>query len=334
MRTTGTLRELYMSVETDSSLNLFEGCRWNKLEVLHLSDFSLSVAKLSSESETLLPCMKTLQLDDMKLSAFDLSGLITLCPKIESLTLLDVKVGHRATLKLSISTLKKIWFLGLHLDRFVLKADNLESLRLGWCDLQLFKLVKNKALKVLNIYHSEISCFDTGERIKTLENVDVYVSSTIKGSFYDQNLFDVISKSSNLRRLRLWPVTRDSCYGFIDLERICAELPQLTQLSLYYLKEVDFRMQGSSLLKNVAFLDLGFAGYHFFSDRIERFIERCPNLKKMVVRMFDCQPKKFSYEFGACLLEYSSSIVQLARKYPGVEFEFKDKGRIAGKIGV
>ncbi|GLT94703.1 hypothetical protein SLE2022_124320 [Rubroshorea leprosula] len=108
---------------------------------------------------------------------------------------------------------------------------------------------------------------------------------TIKG----RKLYAMISKSSNLRRLQLWHVKFNNADEVIDLERISASFPQLTHLSLHYdVEETLFSFQGSSHLQNVALLELGCAIYHH-------------------------------------LLDWIAGVLEIVRKYPQVEFQFKDE---------
>ncbi|GLT94691.1 hypothetical protein SLE2022_124200 [Rubroshorea leprosula] len=254
------------------------------------------------------PCLKTLRLEDVTVSALELMILLSLCPKIENLTLVNLVLDSTATVQLSSVSLKTVDFLAIRFEKFTLKADSLENLHLQMCNFMLFKVVGKGTLKVLNINDVKIRYFDIGDRRENLDIVDVK-DFTIRGS----KLYHMISRSSNLRRLRLWHVKFLNVHEVIDLERISASFPQLTNLSLYYnVEETRFSLQGSSHLQNVAVLELGCASYYGFSDWVAGIMWRCPNLKKIAIHRFDCE-KKLCEDLG--LVDFSSSMVRLARKY-------------------
>ncbi|GKV31806.1 hypothetical protein SLEP1_g40471 [Rubroshorea leprosula] len=177
------------------------------------------------------PCLKTLRLEDVSARGRDFSFLVSLFPKIENLTLVNLDVYPEAIISLISVSLKSIDVVEMALIKFILEADSLGYLHLQRCNFEHFehfKLIGKGTLKVLNIDVARIAYVDIQDNMENLEIVDVNESS-IKVP----KLYNMISKLSNLRRLRLQRVNFDNVDEVIDLESISATFPQLTRQFLY-----------------------------------------------------------------------------------------------------
>ncbi|GLT62656.1 hypothetical protein SLA2020_352750 [Shorea laevis] len=303
-----TLRELYLDVWILPSVKILEKCNGQKLEVLELAHIYMCSESCKYQK---FPFLKTLRLEDVDVKPLDLRTLLTLCPKIENLTLLRPRIGPVETMELNTNSMKTIHVAGITAGIFILEADSLEYLHLQMCKFEHFEFVGKGALKVLNLDVARIKYFEIRDNMENLEIVDVN-DSTIEMP----KLYLMISRSSNLRRLRLWHVKFDNVDEVIDLERISFLFPMLTHLSLYYEEEETlFSLQVSSQLQNVVVLELGCVIYYHLTDRIAGILRRCPNLKKIVIHGKILQDLEI-------LAQFSSSIIQLARKYLQVEFQF------------
>ncbi|KAG4191679.1 hypothetical protein ERO13_A07G110300v2 [Gossypium hirsutum] len=161
---------------------------------------------------------------------------------------------------------------------------------------------------------------DIGETIDNLEVVDVSNFTIIWPKFYQ-----MISRSSKLRKLRLWDVAFDDEDEVVDLETIAVCFPQLKHLALSYeLRDgvMHYGLQGSSNLENVMVLELGWTVINdLFSHWVEELLKRCPNLRKMII--FGSVSEVKSHEECQILANFTSSIVQLMRKYMNVEVHFE-----------
>ncbi|KAA8518586.1 hypothetical protein F0562_016060 [Nyssa sinensis] len=97
----------------------------------------------------------------------------------------------------------------------------------------------------------------------------------------------MISRSSKLRRLRLWGVVFDDEDEVVDLETISACFPLLSHLSLCYdLRDgaLQHGLQGPFQLENVVVLELGWTVISdLFSYWVSGLLQRCPNLRKLVI---------------------------------------------------
>ncbi|KAF6172128.1 hypothetical protein GIB67_029546 [Kingdonia uniflora] len=324
MYTRDTLRQLQYNVRTSPNVNILERCGRLKLEMLILAHNSITGVEPSYQK---FPCLKSLSLSYVSISALDLSLLLTACPKIESLALVNLEIAmsdSQATMELGSPTLKHIYFefSSETPEKLTLEVDILESLHLKGLTLDVFELVGKGTLKHLKIDHVSVVHLDIGETSENLEVVDVSNSTITSPKFYQ-----IISKSLKLRRLHLWSVVFDDDDEVVDLETIAVCFPQVSHLSLRYdlnANLLHYGMQGSSLLENVVVLELGWTVIsHLFSQWVGGLLERCPNLKKLVIHGVVSETK--SHEECQMLSSFTSSIVRLMRKYLNVEIQFEYK---------
>lgn len=314
-----TLRELHYNVRTTPNINLLEKCGRQKLEVLTLAHNSITGVEPIYQK---FPCLRCLSLSYVSISALDLSLLLTACPKIEFLTLVSLDVvmsDPQATMELSSNSLKDIYVEAISLDKFILEADSIEKLHLKDCTLEFFELVGKGTLKFLKIDDVSVIHIDIGDSAENLEVVDVSNFTIMWAKFHS-----MISKSSKLRRLRLWGVVFDEEDEVVDIETISACFPLLSHLSLSYdLGEaLHYGLQSPFQFQNVVVLELGWTVISdLFSLWVAALLERCPNLKKLVIYGFVSEAK--THEECHILANFTSSIVRLMRKYLHVEVQFE-----------
>ncbi|XP_072964512.1 F-box/LRR-repeat protein At1g67190 [Typha angustifolia] len=320
MYTRETLRSLSYNVRTNPNVNVLEKCGRQKLEVLDLDHNSITGVEPSYQRFT---CLKSLSLRHVSISALDLSLLVAACPKIESLTLDALEIvssDSQSTMELSSQTLKNFNAKSVGVDKIILEADNLEVLHLNALNLDLFELIGKGTLKHLKIDDVSVTQFDIGENTDHLEVVDVSNFTIMWPRFYH-----MISRSSKLRRLRLWGIVFDDEDEFVDSETIAISFPQLRHLSLSYeLRDglLNFSLQDSSPLENVLVLELGWTVIsEQFGPWVFGMIERCPNLKKLVIHGVLSEAK--TREERQILANFTSFIVRLMRKYVHVDVQFE-----------
>ncbi|PON83107.1 F-box domain containing protein [Trema orientale] len=320
MYTRETLRQLHYNVRTTPNVNIIEKCGRQRLEDLVLAHNSITGVEPSYQK---FPSLKSLSLSYVSISALDLSDLLTACPKLEILSLINPEIAMsdaQATMELSSSSLKDVYIEAVNMDKFILEVDCLETLHLKDCTLEIFELISKGALKILKIDDVSVIHLDIGENTENLQVVDVSSFTIMWPKFYH-----MISKSSKLRRLRLWGVVFDDEDEVVDMETISVCFPWLTHLSLSYdLRDVVLHcgLQGSSHLENVFVLELGWTVINdLFAEWVAGFLERCPNLKKLVIYGVVSEAK--THEECQILANFTSSIVRLMRKYIHVEVQFE-----------
>ncbi|XP_010511633.1 PREDICTED: F-box/LRR-repeat protein At1g67190 [Camelina sativa] len=320
MYTRDTLRRLSYNVRTTPNVNILEICGRQKLEDLVLAHNSITGVEPSFQR---FPCLRSLSLSYVSISALDLNLLLSACPMIESLELVSLEIAMsdaQVTIELSSPTLKSVYFDGISLDKFILEADSIEFLHMKDCVLELFELIGNGTLKHFKLDDVSVIHLDIMETSESLEVVDVNHFTMVWPKFYQ-----MISRSQKLRKLRLWDVVFDDDDEIIDLESIAAGFSQLTHLSLSYdLKDgaAHYSLQGTTQLVNVTVLELGWTVINdVFSIWVEELLRRCPNLKKLVIYGVVSETKTQ----GDCqiLATFTWSIVQLMRKYIHVEVQFE-----------
>lgn len=321
MYTRETLRHLNFNVRTIPSINILEKCCRRKLETLALSYNSITGVDPDYQK---FPCLKSLSLSYVNISALDLSLLLSACSKIEKISLrnLDIAMSEaQTTMDLNSASLKDVFMESISLEKFIIEADSLENLHLKDCTFEVFELVSKGTLKILRIDDVSVIHLDIGEGTGNLEVVDVSNFTIMWSKFHH-----MITRSSKLRRLRLWGVVFDDEDEdeVVDLETISLCFPLLSHLSLCYdLKDGadQFGLNASFQFENVVKLELGWTVItDVFSEWVERFVERCPNLKKLVI--FGVVSETKTHEECLVLANFTSSIVRLMRKYMHVEIRF------------
>ncbi|KAK1324099.1 F-box/LRR-repeat protein [Acorus calamus] len=319
MYTRDTLRSLFYNVRTTPNVNILEKCGRQKLETLMLAQNSITGVEPSYQK---FPCLKSLSLSNVSISALDLSLLLTACPKIEVLVLINLEIAMsdaQATMELSSPTLKNIHVEAISLDKFILEADSLEVLQLKDSTLELFELISKRSLRHLKIDDVSVIHLDIGESTEHLEVVDVSNFTIMWPKFHQ-----MISKSSKLRKLRLWGVVFDDEDEIVDVETVAMCFPQLSHLSLSYdLRDglLHYGLQGSSCLENVVELELGWTVISdHFSHWVEGLLERCPSIKRLVIHGLVSETK--APDECHTLANFTSSIVRLMRKYMHVNVLF------------
>lgn len=312
MYTRDTLRRLSYNVRTTPNVNILEICGRQKLEALVLAHNSITGVEPSFQR---FPCLKSLSLSYVSISALDLNLLLSACPMIESLELVSLEIAMsdaQVTIELSSPTLKSVYFDGISLDKFILEADSIEFLHMKDCVLELFELIGNGTLKHFKLDDVSVIHLDIMETSESLEVVDVNHFTMVWPKFYQ-----MISRSQKLKKLRLWDVVFDDDDEIIDVESIAAGFSHLTHLSLSYdLKDgaAHYSLQGTTQLENVTVLELGWTVINdVFSIWVEELLRRCPNLKKLIIYGVVSETKTQ----GDCqiLATFTWSIVQLMRKY-------------------
>ncbi|KAJ0083940.1 hypothetical protein Patl1_30410 [Pistacia atlantica] len=319
MYTRETLRRLYYNVRTTPNVNILEICGRQKLEVLSLAHNSITGVEPNFQR---FPCLKSLSLSHVAISAMDLSLMLMACQNIETLELVNPEIAMsdaQVTVELSSPTLKNIYVEAISLDKFILEADSIERLHLKDCALELFELIGKGTLKHFKIDDVSVIHIDIGETVDNLEIVDISNFTIFWPKFYQ-----MISRSSKLKKLRLWDVVFDED-EIVDLETIALCFPQLIHLSLSYdLRDgvIHYGLQGSSNFENVVVLELGWIVINdLFSHWVEGLLKRCPNLKRIVI--FGVVSEIKTHEECLLLGTFTSSIVQLMRKYLHVEVQFE-----------
>ncbi|XP_061376258.1 F-box/LRR-repeat protein At1g67190-like [Gastrolobium bilobum] len=322
MYTRETLRKLFYNVRTMPNVNILDICGRQKLEILELAHNSIAGVEPNYQR---FPCLKSLSLSYVSISALDLNLLLSACPKIETLELINPEItmsDAQVTVELNSSTLKSVYVEAISLDKFILEADGIECLHLKDCALEVFELIGKGTLKHFKIDDVSVIHLDIGETVENLEIVDISNFTIIWPKFYQ-----MISRSSNLKRLRLWDVMFDDEDEIVDLETIATCFPHLSHLSLSYdVRDGDgvlhFGLQGSSYLQNVIVLQLGWTVINdLFSHWVEGLLKRTPNLKKLVIHGIVSEAK--SDEECRMLANFTTSMVELMRRYTHVDPHFK-----------
>ncbi|MCD7453946.1 hypothetical protein HAX54_022756 [Datura stramonium] len=281
MYTRDTLRHLHYNVDTPN-LNILEKCGRQRLELLDLADNTIAGFGSTYQKFT---CLRSLSLTRVNISTLDLSRLLSACPKVQVLNLVDLDFdtsGPEFSMRLSSNSLKDIRVEAIQLSEINLEAGSLEKLRLKDCDIGSFVLLSEGTLRILELDEISVFHLDIGKNAENLEIVEVSNFTTFRSDFHH-----MIVKLSKARKMSLCGVMfEDGDDEFVDVESTSACFPQLTHLSLTYeLREALERgLLGYCQLENVVELELGWKVISdLFSHWVVELLERCPNLRKLVI---------------------------------------------------
>lgn len=320
MYTRESLKRLNYNVRTSPSLNILDVCGRHKLEMLVLAHNTITGVEPNYQRYS---CLISLSLSYVSISALDLNLLLTACPRIEALSLVNPEIAMsdaQVTVELSSPTLKSIYIEAISLDKFILEADVLEDMHLKDCALELFELIGKGTLKRLKIDDVSVIHLDIGEAAENLEVVVVSNFTIIWPKFYH-----MISRSSNLKILRLWDVMFDDEDDIVDLETIAICFPYLSHLSLSNdMRDgvIHYGLEGSYQLHNVVALEVGWTVINdLFSQWVEDLLQRCPNLEKLTIHGTVSDSK--THEECQILANFTSSIVRLMRQYMHIDVHFE-----------
>ncbi|KAI6697840.1 hypothetical protein NL676_017959 [Syzygium grande] len=198
MYTKDTLRELRYNVMTHPNINVVERCGRQKLEVLKLAHTSITGVEPSYQK---FPHLTSLSLSFVSISALDLSLLLSSCPEIASLALINQDIAmsdSQATMELTSHSLQEIHVEAISLDKFLLEADSLQNLNLRDCNLEVFELIGKGALGAFKMDDVSIIHLDISESMENLEIVDVANVKVMWPKIlpYDLQIFEAEDASS------------------------------------------------------------------------------------------------------------------------------------------
>eukprot|EP00249_Psilotum_nudum_P002236 c15173_g1_i1 orf=233-1492(-) len=320
MFTRETLKSLTYMIQTKPNVNILERCGRHKLENLVWGFACIPTVDPSIQK---FPSLVSLSLNRAAVSALDLNMLLSACPKLESLSLVNTEItlsDAQSTMEINSASLKTIFIEGLSVDNIMLEAEKLENLFLRDSTFEHFVLMSKGCLRLLRIDDVSIIQLDIGESTDLLEVVDISVFTIMWPRFYQ-----MISRASKLKKLRLWGLPFDAEEEVMDLETIAVSFPCLSRLALNYdLGDGLYRhaMRGSSLLEKVVVLELGVSTIHdLFAPWIAGILERCPNLKRLVVYGEVSQAK--SREDYQVIGRFTTFMVDLMRKFSHVDVKFE-----------
>lgn len=320
MYTRETLKSLTYNIRTLPNVNILEKCGRQKLEVLDLDYNPVFGVEPSYQR---FSSLRSFSLRHVSVSALDLNLLLVACPKIETLTLVSLEIltsDSQSSMELRSVTLRSLYAKALAIDKIILEADNLEILHLDALNLELFELIGKGALKNLKVDDVSIAHLDIGESIDHLDVMDVS-TFTISWTKFCQ----LVSRSSRLRKLRLWGVVFDYEDEIMDTETNAVRFPHLEHLCLSYdIRDGFFHngLHGSLSLENVTTLELGWSIIsESFGQWVFGMVDRCPNLKKFVIHGILSEAK--TREECQILANFTSSVVSIMRKYIHVDVRFE-----------
>ncbi|CAM6101447.1 unnamed protein product [Calypogeia fissa] len=319
MYTRESLRSLNYMVQTKTSVNILETCGKQRLEHLVVGYIAITSFEPSVQR---FPVLQSLTLSRVSISALDLNLLLSACPKLESLSLQHTDITPpdlQSTMELYSPTLRAFYVEDLVIDQLVIEADKLETLFLKDCRFEEFELSCKGSLRVLRIDDVSTSQLHIAKSIAQLEVVDIKDFTIAWDRFYE-----VLSKATKLRSLRLWGLTISGDEEVMDLETIAVSFPKLLKLALSYnLVEglVHTALWGSTPLEKVVWLELGSTVINeHFAERIGGVLERCPNLKGLVVHgQISEAIGRYDYQMIA---RFTTCLVHLMRKFADIEIDF------------
>ncbi len=331
LHTGDSLRHLtYHVPESKLHVNVLERCaRMKHLRSLDFSPSSTGYAFAASATAEWFPCLLSLTLSFIKVSASQLKSLVSACQMLESFSLSCATVTStdaHGTLHLTSSSLKSVKLEVMHLGSVILEACLLESLFLWQSTLTSLKLDNGgTGFRMLSIERVDTKYFDIGQTYTGcclyLEEVQVKEAGNPVWAAIDSFL---ANPSAKLRNLQLLGIPMFPLPENLNLDRIACLFPCLDHLSLGYKMVEDSlpvktQFGGCTVLEKVRFLELWFPQPRLdytIVTLMGETLKRCPNLRKL--QLTSLYNSTFSIEF-------MTYFVKLVRQFSHVDIQFEHK---------
>ncbi|RAL45676.1 hypothetical protein DM860_009540 [Cuscuta australis] len=305
------LSELFYRVRTSPSVNVLDICGRQKLETLTLGYYTIRGVEPSFQR---FPSLTSLCLFCVTILIEDLNKLLLCVPKLERLELNTLflqdpgEVGlHELTVKLCFLTLKTLLIEDIKGFEFRLEKCDIGYLHVIECDFDSFRVSDSISLRRFRFSFSvaRLLEIEEGDNLDILEIIDSRVSQS--------NLFPMKIQAPKLKSFRVWDLDSNPSMSF---------------------------EKGFSSLENVGVLEIGCEALDGFWEWAEKVLRRCPNVRKLIIRMII---EKYKHLWGPMdynattnssrnkmlrkyhcedLAERTSSAVEMMRKYPHLRVEF------------
>ncbi|CAM6028707.1 unnamed protein product [Sphagnum balticum] len=328
LHTGDSLRHLtYHVPESTLHVNVLERCaRMKHLQSLDFSPSLTGYAFAASATAQWFPCLLSLTLSFIKVSASQLKSLVSACQMLESFSLSSAIVTStdaHGTLHLTSSSLKSVKLENMHLGSVILEAYLLESLFLRRSTFSSLKLDNGgTGFRILSIEHVDTEYFDIGQSYTGcclyLEEVQVKEAGNPVWAAIDSFL---ANPSAKLRNLQLMGIPMFPPPVNLNLDRIACLFPCLDHLSLGYTMvedslPVETQFGGCTVLEKVRFLELWFPQPildYTIVILMGETLKRCPNLRKLQLT---------SLHDSIFRSEFMTSFVKLVLQFSHVHIQF------------
>ncbi|XP_078447511.1 F-box/LRR-repeat protein At1g67190-like [Wolffia australiana] len=305
-----TLKSLSFKVRVTPHVSILDLCGLHRLETLTFAHNSIL-----GSAHLRLPCLRSVSLADVTTSEAELRRLLAACPRLESLELVSPQISRRASLELISPSLKRILLEGFSLEKLLLAGDSLEIVKVKELTMDVFELSGRESLKRLQLDDVSVMHLELGGSLEVLEVVEVSNFAFPWGKF-----LEMISRSSRMKRLKLWGVVFEDEEDGVEVEAIAVCFPELREMCLSF--EVREGLSGDWVLGRLTVLEVGWSvNSEGFSRWVDGLMGRCPELRQLVVHGAVSEVR--SHEDCQVLAEFMSFVVILMRTYLQVEVRFE-----------
>ncbi|VFQ81411.1 unnamed protein product [Cuscuta campestris] len=325
-----TLLELFYKVSTSPSINVLDICGRQRLQTLSLCEYTINGVEPNFQR---FPCLTSLSLKRVSISAEDLNSLLLAFPKLERLelsnpiirTIDDAVDSVDITIKLHCPTFKSLVLKNVEQSKFILENGCIECVDVNHCYFGSFKVRGSKSLTHFKFVQSEAQILDIeeGDKLEVLE----FVASHVNHS----NLFPMKIHTPRLRTFRIWGFSEAPDCGFeideersyiaVDSDQISACSPQLRHLAIFFEggERCDHAFGGLSYMENVVLLEIGWDSFDGFWELVEKVLKYCPNVRKLVVH--GMVPRRQDEKFLELFGQHTTSMVETMRKYQHIQLQ-------------
>ncbi|KAI5083644.1 hypothetical protein GOP47_0003387 [Adiantum capillus-veneris] len=335
--TKGTLRSLTIMNPITPPMNILEklGNGESNLKQLEWGSAHIPVVNPAIHVFQSLSSLTLFGMQDW-LAVSNLEALLLACPKLVSLSLVDVKLweylGRYNPPPMAV-TLKSSSLKAVHIDQgfeliddLILHIDCLESLSLEHVSFELVKLVQNSrhgGLQHLSIIEAHIWEMELGDLASGLYELRLHGRETLEADW--KKLYPMFSRAINLRKLYLPSNTPNIDEFDVGFDKIAKSFPNLYLLGLNYRPGLRaFKAGGSAealTFGSVTILELtSWKPNKEFAAWIAGFLEHCPNLKQLTTacKVSDLKPG----DSGPQSAEFNKLMSQILQPYPHVATKY------------
>lgn len=329
LHTRESLRLLTYKVPTSKPyVNVLERCgRMRCLESLDLGNTDVRLT--ADPTAPRFPCLLSLTLSEVNVSALDLHLLLLACQKLKSFSLHSAVITSpdpELTLNLTSSSLKSFVLDDTSLDHMILETDILENLHLRYSTFTTFQLV-SKGFRLQTLRINDVT-INRQLLITSIATADLEVLEVSKSCSNVWGMIDCLlaHSSSKLRKLRLWGIpSASSSWDHLYPDIIASLFPCINDLGLSYevmnLRVYPDESLTTSVFEKLAYLELGSDTLDdIFLSWMGAILGRCPNLRRLVVH--DRTNEAKSHGYSALKGEFITNFVKIVRQYPQVDIKF------------
>ncbi|RAL45674.1 hypothetical protein DM860_009538 [Cuscuta australis] len=232
-----TLLELFYKVSTSPSINVLDICGGQRLETLSLCECTIKGVEPNFQR---FPCLTSLSLRRVSISAEDLNSLLLAFPKLERLELSnpiirainDAVDSVNITIKLRCPTIKSLILKDVDQSKFILENGCIECVDVNHCYFGSFKVSGSNSSRHFKFFKSKAHLLDIEEG----DNLELWILIKFLRVPHRLDIWQYfcVFPTAYMENLVLLEIGWDSFDGFWDLvEKVLKYCPNVRKLIVH-----------------------------------------------------------------------------------------------------